>query len=289
MQRQLKLHINTLSNEIGERNHSHYGALEQAYLYIFSTMQQTMADISTVEYTHEHHTFRIVIAEKAGTKKPEEVIVIGAHYDTAVGSPGADDNASGIAALLECLRMLDNYQNTRTLRFVAFPAEEPPFHNTPYMGSNVYAHHCQKNQDPLLFMISLEMLAYFTDKRGSQRYPNTVMEQKLSNRGNFLAIVGNVPSKNIVKHLAQAMNEPGLIPVEPLITYEYVPGTNLSDHAPFWELGYRAVMITDTAFYRNPNYHEPGDVASTLNFDAFARVVISLAWAIQHIDRLAVL
>ncbi|MBN2012727.1 M28 family peptidase [candidate division KSB1 bacterium] len=284
MQRQLRSHVETLATEIGERNSTHYAALEQAYLYIFSSMQQTSFDISTIEYSHEHRTYQIAVAEKKGTDKPDEIIVVGAHYDTVEDCPGADDNASGIAGLLECMRIIDSYPNSRTIRFVAFPLEEPPFHNSPLMGSHVYARKCHSEQQKLLCMIAFEMLGYYTEKRGTQRYPTSVMEQKLTNRGNFIAIVGNVDSKNIVSSISQSFDEQQLLPVEPLVTYEYVPGSNLSDHAPFWEHGYKAVMVTDTAFYRNPYYHLPEDTPSTLNFNIFAKVIISMAKAIQDLD-----
>jgi hypothetical protein len=285
VKRQLRQHVETLANEIGERNSICYASLEQAYYYILSSMQKNSFDISTVEYSHEHHTYHIVVAEKKGLVSPDEIIVIGSHYDTVENSPGADDNASGIAALLECVRMLDNYPSHRTLRFVAFPLEEPPFHNSVIMGSRIYANKCHSQNEKIICMIAFEMLGYYTDKRGSQRYPTAVMEQRLSNKGNFIAIVGNVNSKKIVTTISNSFDQLGLFPVEPVVTYEYVPGSNLSDHAQFWEHGYHAVMITDTAFYRNPFYHLPEDIPSTLDYDAFTKVVLSINHAIKDLDR----
>lgn len=284
IQRNLYRHVDHISNQIGERNHVSYYNLEKTYEYILNELQRFSYSVDDLDYSHEKLTFHNVVAEKQGYLKPEEIIVIGAHYDTVINSPGADDNTSGIAALLEFARLMDSYQSNRTLRFVAFSQEEPPYFGTNHMGSYVYAKRCKKKKENIIGMIALEMLAYFTDKRKSQKYPLPALEEIYPDVGNFIGIVGNNQSRAMVESLAENMKQEKGVPVESIVTYAGVPGIDLSDHSSFWKMGYKAVMITDTAFYRNPYYHRPNDTIKTLNFKSYARLVHAMRIAIEKLD-----
>ena len=284
LNRNLYNHVEFLSTKIGERNSYKFSALDRAYCYIIKTMQQSSFEIKDLSYSYKSVTFHNIVAEKIGTHYPDEIIIIGAHYDTVYNSPGADDNASGIAALLELIRLLDNYKSKRTIRFVAFTLEEPPFFGTPQMGSYVYAQKCKEQQENIITMVSLEMLAYFTDKKNSQKYPHPDMAAQYSNKGNFITIVGNENSKLIAEKVTAGLKSFCAVPALCLIANPAVPGVDLSDHAPFWNAGYRAIMITDTAFYRNHHYHEPSDTIDTLNFEYFSEVVSGLFQSFKQLD-----
>lgn len=277
-------HVDVLSQKIGERNSYNYTALERAYKYIIETMRSSSFHIKDLEYRHEQLTFHNIVAEKIGNKYPEEIIIIGAHYDTVYNSPGADDNASGIAALLEFIRLYDAYKNQRTMRFVAFTLEEPPFYSTSKMGSHVYAQICKELQENIITMVSLEMLAYFTNKNKSQQYPHPDMVALYPDRGNFIGIVGDEKSKLIVEKITQTVKNYSNIPVESLVAHRAVPGVSLSDHASFWNFGYKAIMVTDTAFYRNPHYHRSDDTIDTLNFKYFSKLVLGLYHSFKLLD-----
>jgi len=282
-------HIDILTNRIGERNLYQFTALKYAYRYILNHFSQSTFTIKDSAYNYNNYLFHNIIAEKKGAHHPDEIFIIGAHYDTVYNSPGADDNASGIAALLEFIRLFDKYKNDRTLRLVAFTLEEPPFHATPNMGSYVYAQQCNQLQESILTMVSLEMLAYYTDQENTQKYPHPDMTSQFPSKGDFITIVGNDFSKQVVKQVFRGFKNNSKVPVMPMVAHSSTPGVDLSDHAPFWNLGYRAIMITDTAFYRNPHYHEPSDTIDTLNFKTYAQTVWGLSETFKQFDREGIL
>ena len=281
----LHRHVLMLSNEIGPRNSSHYPSLRKAYHYIEQQMSKYNSELSIQEFQYERRTYHNLILEFPGSELPEEIIVIGAHYDTVMNSPGADDNASGIACLLELVRLLHPYQNKRTLRFVAFTLEEPPFFGTEQMGSYVYARSCREKNENIACMIALEMLGYYTEKRNSQKQPFPHANRHYPDRGNFIALISNENSHHLNKAFASYLNETSMIPAHSYTPNSYLPGIELSDHASFWKNDYPAFMITDTAFFRNPNYHEVNDSIETINFRYFTRFVFSLIHAMQRFDQ----
>ena len=241
-------------------------------------------DVKIFAYHFNGRAFHNVVAEKIGSTYPEKIMLIGAHYDTVLNSPGADDNASGIAALLELVRLFNNVKTAQSIRFVAFTLEEPPHFGTAQMGSYVYAQECKKQQENIVMMASLEMLAYFSNKRNSQKYPHPDMTAKFTDKGNFITIVGDTNSKSIVKKLSSSMDKNSTVPALPMVADPSIPGVSLSDHAPFWDAGYKAIMITDTAFYRNHNYHESTDTLDTLDFKSYAKVVSGLYYSFKQLD-----
>jgi len=207
-----------------------------------------------------------------GTTRASEIVVIGAHYDAFQGSPGADDNASGVAACMVYARRLQATPQPRTIRFVFLVNEEPPAFWTPDMGSWVYAKACRARGDNIVAMISLESIGYYSDKAGSQKYPSP-MNLLYPDTGNFIAFVGNYSSRSLVRRCIKTFRTTTQFPSEGGAPPAVIPGVGWSDQWSFWQEGYRAIMITDTATFRNPWYHTPQDRPATLDYERMARVV----------------
>jgi Zn-dependent M28 family amino/carboxypeptidase len=274
----LRMHVQRLAGEIGERNPVRYAALEAARAYIEQDLRHTGYEIRHDAYEVAGRTYRNVVAERPGSGRT--VVVIGAHYDTAPGTPGADDNASGVGVLLELARALSDFAPGPTLRWIAFTLEEPPYYWTSLMGSRVHARKCRNRAERILGMISLEMAGYYSDAPGSQWYPLPFMKRFYPDRGNFIALAGNLRSRRLVRRIARRMSGARAIPVE-WAALPMLPGAGLSDNWSFWQEGYPALMITDTAFLRNPHYHAASDLPETLDYSRMAAVAIALDRAIR--------
>jgi Zn-dependent M28 family amino/carboxypeptidase len=206
-------------------------------------------------------------------------VVVGAHYDTVPGTPGADDNASGVAALLELARLLRGNPSRKTLVLTAFVNEEPPFYGSRNMGSIVYARELKEKNARVEVMLSLEMIGYF-GKGYPQRFPLPGMEFFYPRTGDFVAVVGNFPSRRAVSRIRRGINKFSQIRARSLTAPEFFGGINLSDHASFWSHGFPAIMVTDTSFFRNRHYHQESDTIDTLNFEQMAEVVRGLYWTL---------
>lgn len=208
------------------------------------------------------------------TPKGKPTLVVGAHYDSVRGSPGANDNGSGVVAALALARRVK--PGRLPVRYVFFANEEPPFFQRESMGSVHYARLCKDRGDKIEAMLSLETLGYYSDEPGSQRFPDPAMTRRFGDKGNFLAIVGNEASDELVKSLQARWRAKGKFPVQALVASSSVPGVGWSDHWSFWQEGYPAVMLTDTALYRYPFYHTNADTPDKVNTGALARVVLQL-------------
>jgi Zn-dependent M28 family amino/carboxypeptidase len=219
---------------------------------------------------------------REGTEPDLPCLVVGAHYDTVPGSPGADDNASGVAALIEIARALWPTAPRRSIRMVAFANEEAPFFAGPAQGSMVYARSLQAGGTPVHRMFSLEMLGYYDTAPGSQRYP-PLLRRFYPDRGDFIGFVSNRASRGALKEFVTAFRDASPFPCEHLAAPEWVPGVALSDQYAFWRAGVQAVMVTDTAFYRNPHYHTAGDLPETLDYERLAAVTAGLAGAFARL------
>jgi Zn-dependent M28 family amino/carboxypeptidase len=199
-----------------------------------------------------------------------------------IGSPGANDNGSGVAAMLEMARRFADVEIDRTVRFVAFVNEEPPFFSRGQMGSMIYAKAARKRRDNVQLMASLETIGYYNDRPGSQHYP-PLFKYFYPDRGNFIAFVSNLRSRRMLRHFAAAFRHHSQFPAEHVATFSWLPGVGWSDHASFWRCGYRALMVTDTAFYRYPHYHAPSDKADELDYVAMAAVTEGLNRAVMSL------
>ncbi len=269
-------HVKHISVNIGSRSVHDYDAIEATKNYIESTLQNLGYAPTRQDYEYSGRVYSNIIASIRGAESPGETIVIGAHYDTVYGTPGADDNASAVAVLLEICRALRDFSPKRTLKLIFFTLEEPPLFRSKFMGSYVYAREAKRKGEDIRAMVCLEMVGYYSDKKGDQSLPLPFMNLVYSTTPDFIAVVGNLKSKHLVKSVKRSLNKSSEIPVETLSTIGLVPGVDFSDHRSFWKMGYPAVMITDTAFYRNPNYHSARDTIDTLNFDKMSQLLDGL-------------
>jgi Zn-dependent M28 family amino/carboxypeptidase len=270
----LRAAVSYLSQGIGQRSFMDLRKLDDAAGYIEEKFLSSGLSTERQAFTYRGNTYWNIIGKKEGPDKP--ILIVGAHYDTVIGTPGADDNASGIAALLELARLSGNTPCKRPVRFVAFCLEEPPVFYTSRMGSLVYAKSLRDRKVQLFGMISLEMLGYYSEEKDSQYYPLPVFRMFYPNTGNFIAFVGNLSSRHFANAFKRVFKGVSPFPVESLNSPSIVPGVDFSDHRSFWKNGYQAIMITDTAFYRNPNYHAPGDTFDTLDFKKMTALVSGL-------------
>lgn len=275
----LRAHVQRLAGEIGERNVWRPQALHAAAGYIRDEWQRQGHAVTAQGYAAYEVQSENLEISLGGGRHPSRIIIVGAHYDSVRGSPGANDNASGVAVLLEIGRMLREAGLQRTLRLAAFVNEEPPFFFWGEMGSGVYARAARKRGDDIRLMISLEMLGAYSDAPGSQRYP-PLLRWFYPDRANFIAFVSNVQSRHQLRRMVAAFRTVSAFPAESLAAPTFVPGVSWSDQLSFWREGYPAIMVTDTAFNRYPHYHGAQDTPSMLDYARMAQVAEGLAKAL---------
>lgn len=280
----LTRHVFYLAAEIGERNVIAYEPLQKTAQFIEDNFKKVGYEVKSQEYVVQMRKVRNLSAEIPGGAKANEIVVIGAHYDTVYDCPGADDNTSGIAALLELARILKDSHPARTVRFVAFVNEEPPWFQTDDMGSLVYAEQAHKLKENIVAAISIETIGMYSDAEGSQQYPSG-FKSLYPSKGNFIVFVGNLGSRGLVRDAVRSFRASTQFPSEGSAVPPAIPGVGWSDHWSFWQEGYPAIMVTDTAPFRNPNYHQPTDRADTLDYDRMARVVHGLAGVVTDLEK----
>ena len=271
----LRLHVTKLADEIGERNVFLPENLRRAADYISHTWNKQGYKVNIQEYEIDGQSWANIDVAKSGKENVSEIIVIGAHYDSVLGSPGANDNATGIAALLELSYCLMKQKTHRTVRFVAFVNEEPPFFKTDRMGSRNYVRSAKARNDDIRAMFSLETIGYYDNAPNSQRYP-PLFNLFYPDTGDFIAFVSNFRSYLLLKRAVSAFRTATDFPVESVATFGFIPGVDWSDHGSFWEEGYPAVMVTDTALYRYPYYHSAQDTMEKIDYNALVRVTEGL-------------
>ena len=271
----LSRHVKQLSETIGVRNMDRYDSLKAAADYLETTLHGAGYDVHSFEYTVEDKKVRNIEVQIAGAKSPSDNVVVGAHYDTFGESPGADDNASGVAAVLELAQLLKSSKPDQTIRVVFFVNEEPPYFQTNQMGSLIYAKQLHDQKVNVTAMLSVESIGYYSDEQGSQRYPAGfgILYPYV---GNFIGFVGNTGSRSLVRRTVRAFRESADFPSEGVAAPSGLTGIGWSDHWAFWQQGYKAVMVTDTAPFRYGYYHKPLDSPEKLNYDRMARVVAGL-------------
>ncbi|HWR16234.1 MAG TPA: M28 family peptidase [Terriglobales bacterium] len=280
----LKTHVETLAGTIGERNLQHYDALNQAADYIRQTMESRGYSISEETYDISGKKARILYSSLEGTSTPRKTFIVGAHYDSAVGTPGANDNASGVAALLELGRILKNESPGVSIMFVFFPNEEPPYFQSEQMGSLVFARQLQRRNVAIAGMMSLETIGYYSDQEGSQRYPAPIGSM-YPKTGNFIAFVGDTKSRELLQHCIEEFRLTTHFPSEGASLPGWIEGVGWSDHWSFWQIGVPAIMVTDTAAFRDPHNHKADDTPDKLDYDKMARVVLGLKRVIVKVTK----
>ncbi|QJQ97021.1 M20/M25/M40 family metallo-hydrolase [Halomonas sp. PA5] len=272
----LEHHVLVLSGEIGERHYWRPEAMHEAAAYIEQVFREAGYQPMRQQIETREETFVNIEVRLPGSGNTDESLVIGAHYDTVRGSPGADDNASGVAVLLELARLLRDTRTERSIRLVAFANEEAPFFGSQAMGSLNYARQARDDGDSIVGMMSLEMLGYFSDEPDSQFFP-PLLDRFYPDQGNFVAFVGSIEFRQLVRDAISAFRNHAEVPSEGLAAPPQLRDIYRSDHWSFRQMGYPAIMITDTANFRNPHYHGPHDVAETLDYDTMARLTSALA------------
>lgn len=283
LETRLRAHVEMLAKEIGERNIWHADQMDAAAKYIETYWQEIGFTVHVDEYqaTTEAKVKNLWV-EVAGTGQSDQIVVVGAHYDSVLGCPGANDNSSGVAALLELSRLLRQAQPAKTFHFVAFANEEPPFFLSKKMGSRVHAIRARQEQQHIVGMISLETLAYYTSEPGSQKYPFP-FGLIYPDTANFVGIVSNLGSRRLMKVLLDAFRRHSSFPAEGVAAPGWMTGIGWSDHWSFWREGFQAVMITDTALFRYAQYHTEQDTPDKLNYPDFAHVVKGLREALADL------
>ena len=280
----LEADVRRLASGIGERSTANPRGLAAAADHIEAVLRGLGYEVSSHAYDSHGLRVRNVEATHSGTQRSREIVLVGAHYDSVIGTTGANDNASGVAAMLEVARLFAAEPFGRTLRFVAFVNEEPPYFDRGEMGSQYYAAAAAARGDAIVAMISLETLGYYSDAAGSQVYPFP-FGLFYPTRGNFVAFVGNQRSRPLVRGCVAAFRGHAKFPSEGVAAPEWIPGVSWSDHASFWAHGYPALMITDTAPYRYPYYHSVRDVPEHVDFARLARVVSGVAAVVSELAR----
>jgi len=275
----LHTHVQRLAGDIGERHVWRPSALVAAAAYVEQTFTRYGYAVRRQLFQARRVTCANLEIERIGTEPERPMLLLGAHYDTVPGSPGADDNASGVAALLEIARLLPAAPPRSTVRCVAFANEEAPFFASSEMGSCVYARAARARGDRIALMLSLEMLGYFSSRPRSQRYP-PLLRHCYPDRGDFIALVSNPRSCRALLKFSRQFRAHSDFPCQRLVSPAIVPGVGWSDQWSFWQAGYPAIMVTDTAFYRYIHYHSPLDTPERLDFASLARVTTGLAAAV---------
>lgn len=269
----LRRDVRFLTSISPPRNSKNIDSLNKVAEYIYTEFEKTGCSLIYQPFQIEGKEYKNVICSFGPVDAAR--VIVGAHYDVHGDSPGADDNASGVAGVLDLSRLIAEQKPLLNYRIdlVAYANEELPYFGTKSMGSMVHAQSLQEAKAPIKLMISLEMIGYFRDEVDSQRYPSPLMRLLYPSKGNFIAVVGNTRNWLTVRRVKQLVQKSSPLPVYSINAPSFIRGVTFSDHASFWRHGYDAVMISDTAFYRNQNYHLPTDTIDTLDFERMAEVV----------------
>ena len=284
----LRRHVERLAGLIGPRHPGNLRAFTAAAEFVERELIDAGYNVVRQTYLAGGQEVANIIAELPGDTRCDEIVLVGAHYDTVETTPGADDNASAVAVMIEVARLFRNRKPRRTVRFVSFACEEPPHFHSGEMGSQVYARECRARGEAIRGMLCLEMVGYYTSEVGSQQIPPSipsVFHPLLPRRGNFLAAVGNLRSWKLLWQFRRGFKKAVRFPLLSLALPESIHEIRLSDNSSFWDQGYPALMLTDTSFLRNPNYHLASDLPETLDYDRMAQVVTGVVGGVSAIAK----
>jgi len=284
VQANLRRHVEELAGRIGERNMQRRGALQAAARYVETQFQAVGLAVVREPYKIDGETVCNLVATIRGRVRPDEIVIVGAHYDSVLGSPGANDNASGVAALLSIAHALVAEEGRRrTIRFVAFVNEEPPYFKTWNMGSRIYARRAKSKAEKIVAMLSLETIGYYTEELNSQFFPY-YLGLFYPWTGTFVGFVSNRDSKNLLFESIAAFRRDTPFPSEGLAAPAWITGVDWSDQWSFWEEGYPALMVTDTAPFRYPYYHDREDTPDKICFECLTRVTQGLVDVVKTLS-----
>jgi Peptidase family M28 len=286
LQSHLQSDVETLASKIGRRNASNYPNLVAAQEFLDRELTLAGYTVREQKYTIDGQTFSNLEVEIPGSTLADEILVVGGHYDSAFTSPGANDNATGAAAVLALAREFVGTKPMRTLRFVEFTNEEPPFFWTKNMGSLIYAQNAKERGDKIVGMFSLETLGYFTDTANTQTYPPP-LSWLYPSQGNFVGFVSDIDSRELLRNTIRSFRAQAKFPSEGAALPNLIQGVGWSDHWSFWQQGYQAVMITDTATFRYPHYHTDDDTVDKIDVEKLSRVTYGISKVIRDFVGLA--
>lgn len=276
---ELEADVRFLNDTIGERHPHVYEKLAQTVQYLEKRLPSAGFKLARHTYELSGKQYVNLVFAKDGSVPAAPHIVLGAHYDTVANTPGADDNASGVAVLLALSRLLAGYASKHPLQIVFFALEEPPYFRTADMGSTRYAHSMKEAGAAIKLMVALDMVGYYS---GEQKQLN-LSGQSIA--ADFIAVVSKPKDQQVAQNLFHALKRNSALPVELVIAPPDIRGIDFSDHLSFWKYGYPALMLTDTAFHRNDRYHTPLDTADTLDYHCMALLAQALAAAVKEIDQ----
>ncbi len=278
----IKNDVKSLCTTTLPRNAHNLASLNEAASYIADEWLKLGIEVDTQKYMVDGNEYKNLICS-FGLKDAERII-IGAHYDVCEAQPGADDNASGTAGLLELARLLKEQQPTLKYRIdlVAFTLEEPPYFRTENMGSAIHAKYLYDNKIPVRAMICLEMIGYYSELKGSQDYPISLLKLFYPNRGNYISVVSKFGNGSLTRKVKKGIKRGSHIDVTSINAPAKIQGIDFSDHLNYWKYDYEAVMITNTAFYRNKNYHKPSDLPETLDYSKMAEVIKGVYYTVVN-------
>jgi hypothetical protein len=278
----LRVHVEALSQRFFPRDWQHRENLDHCAEYIAGHFKQAGADVEFQEFTVGKNQYRNVIGRFNAGRGAR--VIVGAHYDSCGEEPGADDNASGIAALIELAYLFGRNSPAIPVEVVAYVLEEPPFFQSGMMGSAIHAKSVAGDKANVRGVIALEMVGCFSDEWGSQAYPAPVLRLLYPSRANFIGVVGRWDQGDWIKIVKAGMKGATDLPVYSIRAPSTIPGVDFSDHASYWPYGIKAAMVTDTAFYRNKTYHKSGDTPDRLDYSRMAEVVVSVSEAIRSLN-----
>lgn len=288
LKEQLFRHVDMLAGVIGPRHPGKPHTMSATAGYIDEQFRRCGLSPVRESFSVSNQSIDNVLVTIPGSQTPESVVILGAHYDSTPSTPGADDNASAVAVLLETARLLKEIKPQKTVRFAAFACEESPYFHTDEMGSLIHARGCRSRGENVIGMLCMEMVGYYLDGVGTQQIPPSIpgMLRKLfPSRGNFLAAVGNIKSTGLCWKFRRGFKSATQFPLFSVVLPERIREIHLSDNSAFWSMGYPALMLTDTSFLRNPNYHQWSDTPDTLDYVRMAEVTCGVAAAVQRLSQ----
>lgn len=267
----IEKHLNNIINTENPRNHKNIKSLNYVADYIFKDFSKYADSVYYQPYKVNNKEYKNVVCVFGS--RNNKTIVVGAHYDVCGNQDGADDNASGVVGLLELAKLLKGKQLKYRIEMVAYTLEEPPYFRTENMGSFIHAKSLHDNKTDVYGMICLEMIGYFDDNKKSQDYPIGLLSLIYGNRGNYITLVNKLSKGKFSRKFNKQFKKKRLIKTKKFTAPSKLPGIDFSDHLNYWEFGFSALMITDTAFYRNKNYHETTDTIETLDLLRMSKVI----------------
>jgi Zn-dependent M28 family amino/carboxypeptidase len=276
----IKQHLTVLTKTPQPRNYKNVPQLDETANFIKKTFELYTDSVVFQTYVEHKQTFKNVIASFGPKDAPR--IIVGAHYDVCDRQPGADDNASGVVGLLELARLLKGQTLKNRIDLVAYSLEEPPYFRSELMGSFVHAESLSKQKVSVLGMVCLEMIGYFKDEPHSQTYPIKSLSMIYGNKGDYITLVRKAASGRFARHFSSKFMDAKTIKTKEFVGFSWVQGIDYSDHLNYWKFGYSALMITDTSFFRNPNYHQPTDTMETLDLNRMSQVIDGVFLALKN-------